>query len=116
LSVLKKSKSTKDLYPLFGRDTYLRTNREHLDGHVHTSSYQSILLNCQDIYIENREKQLKNASIMLKQLMMVHLSFIFYLNGHYMMAHDHMLYLEVNMTPTRRQRALDSELCTRGVR
>ena len=99
LSVLKKSKSTKDLYPLFGWDTYLKTNREHLDGHVHISSYRSILLNCQDIYIENREKQLKNASIILKQLMMVHLSFIFYLNGHYMMAHDHMFYLEEYMTP-----------------
>ena len=80
-------------------ESYLKTNREHLDGHVHASSYKSILLNCQDIYIENREQQLKNASIILKQIMMVHLSFIFYLNGHYMMAHDHMFYLEENMTP-----------------
>lgn len=31
--------------------------------------------------------------------MMVHMSFIFYLNGHYMMAHTHMDYLEMGDTP-----------------
>lgn len=99
MSILKESKSTKELYPLFGWDTYLKTNREHLDNHVHASSYHSIMLNCQDVYIEKRELQLKNASIILNQIMMLHLSFIFYLNGHYMMAHDHLFYLEEGMTP-----------------
>lgn len=59
LSVLKESKSTKDLYPMFGWDTYLKKNRSLLDNHVHASSYRSILLNFQDIHIDNREKELK---------------------------------------------------------
>lgn len=98
-SVLKKSESTKELYPFFGWDTYLKNNRELLDIHVHASSYSSILLNCQDVYIKDREKQLSNAVIVLKQIMLIHLSFIFYMNGHYMMATSHMDYLEMGETP-----------------
>ena len=69
LEVLKESKTTKDLYPWFGWDTYLKTNRSHLDNHVHASSYYSILLNCPELYLKDREKQLKNASVILKQIM-----------------------------------------------
>lgn len=46
----------------------------------------------------DRERQLKNASVFLDQIMLVHMSFIFYLNGHYMMASDHIDYLDMNMT------------------
>lgn len=57
------------------------------------------MLNCKDNYIEGREKQLNNATIILKQIMMVHLAFIFYLNGHYMMADVYMSYMEMGDTP-----------------
>jgi len=99
LDVLKTSATTKDLYPYFGWDKYLKTNRELLDEHVHVSSFRNITLNCKDNYIEGREKQLDNALIVLKQIMLVHLSFIFYLNGHYMMADMHMTCLEMGDTP-----------------
>lgn len=99
LSVLKESKTTKDLYPLLGWDTYLKTNREHLDNHVHASSYRSLLLNCETICIDNRERELKNASIILKQIMMVHLAFMFYMNGPYMMDSTYMDYRDCNEEP-----------------
>lgn len=99
LDVLKTSATTKDLYPYFGWDSYLKNNRELLDEHVHVSRFKNIILNCKDNYIDGREKQLDNALIVLKQIMLVHLSFIFYLNGHYMMADTHMTYLEMEDTP-----------------
>ena len=99
MQVLKESKSTKDLYPFFGWDTYLKKNRGFLDNHVHASSYYSILLNCQDVCLDNREQQLKNVSVMLNQIMTLHLAFTFYLNGHYMMATTHVDYLDMGLTP-----------------
>lgn len=99
LDVLKKSKSTKDLYPWFGWDSYLKNNRMLLDNHVHANSYYSILLNCPEIYLPNREKQLNNAAIILKEIMQVHVSFTFYMNGSYMMASDYLDYCDMNMTP-----------------
>ena len=99
LGVLKNSNTTKDIYPLFGWESYLKSNRALLDDNVHASSYKSLLANCKTVYIKDRVRYLKNANIILRQIMLVHMSFVFYLNGHYMMAHTHMDYLEMGKTP-----------------
>ena len=99
LKCLEKSEKTKDLYPLFGWDTYLKKNRELLDDSVHSNRFQQMLLNCNDVYIENRERHLKNCEIILNQLFLLHLSFIFHLNPQYLMASDYMDHLEMKMTP-----------------
>lgn len=99
LKVLKESKTTKDLYPFFGWNSYLKTNRDFLDEHVHVCNFRSVMLNCKDNYLESRETQLKNAAIVLKQIMIVHLAFTFYMNGHYMMADTYMSYKEMGDTP-----------------
>lgn len=99
LTAFKNSPSTKKLFPFFGWDTYLKKNRELLDDSVHVNRYSSILLNCPSVYIEDRMQQLKNADIILNQIVLIHMAFIFYLNGHYMMASDHIDYLDMGMTP-----------------
>lgn len=99
LKCLEQSKRTKDLYPLFGWNTYLKKNRELLDDSVHSNRFQRMLLNCNDVYIENRERHLKNCETILNQLFLLHLSFIFHLNPQYLMASDYMDHLEMRMTP-----------------
>lgn len=99
LKVLKNSNITKDLYPWFGWDTYLKTNRVLLDNHVHVNNYISVLLNCPDLFIRDREKQLTNASIMLNQIVMIHMAFTFYMNGPYMMSSDYMDCCEMGIAP-----------------
>ena len=99
LKYLKTSESTRDLYPLFGWDTYLKKNRELLDDSVHSNRYHLMLLNCNKVYLDDRERHLKNCEIVLNQLFLLHLSFIFHLNPHYLMASDYMDYLEMGETP-----------------
>lgn len=99
LKCLEKSERTKDLYPLFGWDTYLKKNRELLDDSVHSNRFHLMLLNCNKVYIENRDRELKNCEIVLNQLFLLHLSFIFHLNPQYLMASDYMDYMEMGMTP-----------------
>ena len=99
LKCLEMSEMTKDLYPLFGWDTYLKKNRELLDDSVHSNRFQQMLLNCCDVYIENREQHLKNCEIILNQLFLLHLSFIFHLNPQYLMASDYMDCIEVGQIP-----------------
>ncbi len=99
LKCLEKSEQTKDLYPLFGWDTYFKKNRELLDDSVHSNRFQRMLLNCNTVYIEKRERHLKNCEIILNQLFLLHLSFIFHLNPQYLMASDYMDYMEMDMTP-----------------
>lgn len=99
LDILKQSNSTKDIYPYFGWDTYLKTNRELLDDNVHVNHFNGLLYNCPDLLLSEREIHLKNISILLKQFFTIHLAFIFYLNDHYMMAPDYFDYLDLGMTP-----------------
>lgn len=99
LKSLEKSEHTKDLYPLFGWDTYLKKNRELLDDSVHSNRFQRMLLNCNTVYIENRERHLKNCEIILNQLFLLHLSFIFHLNPQYLMASNYMDYMDEGQTP-----------------
>ena len=99
LKYLEKSERTKYLYPLFGWDTYLRKNRELLDDSVHSNRFHLMLLNCNTVHIENRERHLKNCEIVLNQLFLLHLSFIFHLNPNYLMASVFMDYMEEGLTP-----------------
>ena len=99
LKYLKTSERTRDLYPLFGWDTYLKKNRELLDDSVHSNRYHLMLLNCNRAYIANRERHLKNCEIVLNQLFLLHLSFIFHLNPQYLMAFDYIYYMDEGLTP-----------------
>lgn len=96
---LEKSKYTKDLYPLFGWETYLRKYRDLLDDSVHSNRFQQMLINCNTVYIENRERHLKNCEAILNHLFLLHLSFIFHLNPQYLMASDYVDHLDMGMTP-----------------
>ncbi len=99
LGILKKSPSTKGIYPFFGWDSYLKRNRQLLDDSVHSNRFRGILLNCNEVLVENRERELRNVLIVLKQIFLVHLAFIFHLNDHYLMATDYMDYIDMGMEP-----------------
>lgn len=99
LKCLKDSQRTKDLYPLFGWNTCLKKNRELLDDSVHSNRFKLMLLNCNMVYIEDRVQYLKKCEEMLSQLFLIHLSFIFHLNSHYLMASDYLDCMEMGMIP-----------------
>lgn len=99
LKILEKSPSTKDIYPFFGWDSYLKKYREYLDDSVHSNRFRGVLLNCNEVIVENRERELRNLSIVLKQIFLVHLAFIFHLNDHYFMATDFMDDKDMGLEP-----------------
>lgn len=99
LAILKKSPITREIYPFFGWKTYLKKNRELLDDSVHSNRYQLLLLNCNVLHLDNRLKQLQNVLILLKQIITLHMAFIFHMNPQYLMASDYMDYMEVGQLP-----------------
>lgn len=99
LKFLQDANCTKDIYPYFGWETYLKKNRELLDDSVHSNRYSRLLLNCSDVAIPDREKHLQNIDIVLKQIFTIHLSFIFHLNPEFLMSSDYMDYINTGETP-----------------
>ena len=100
LDIIKKSVYTKDLYPLFGWETYLQHNRQILDDCVHTNSYRNVLFNCNTVYLnKDREKRLDGILTILKQIMTIQVAFVFHLNPVYLMASDYIDYMEMGKIP-----------------
>lgn len=99
LKYLEKSPKSKDLYPFFGWDTYLKHNREILDDSVHSNRFTRILLNCSTVYIKDREKHLDGIAVILKQIFTIHLAFTFYMNEQYLMASDYMDSIDCGINP-----------------
>lgn len=99
LSTIKNSDRTKEIYPFFGWDTYFKHNRELLDDSVHGNRYKLVILNCNEIYFQDREKHLQNIYIVVKQIFTMHLAFVFHLNSHYMMSSDYSDYRDLGFTP-----------------
>jgi hypothetical protein len=99
LKYLKTSENSKDLYQYFAWDTELKRYREILDDCVHGNRYNSVVLNCNKVYLSVREHHLKNFHIIIKRIFAIHLAFVFYLNPNYLTASDYVDYLDCNETP-----------------
>jgi len=83
---------------LFLDDRYKRL-RERCNDHTHYNFYQNVLLNDKDIFLEKRRQALEEFSNDLRDVLMLHLAYMFFANNHYMMSSDYVDCLECGMPP-----------------
>jgi hypothetical protein len=83
---------------LFADDRYKRL-RDRCNDHTHYNFYRNVLLNDKDILHESRRKALEEFSNDLRDVLILHVSYMFFANGHYMMSSDYLDCLECGMTP-----------------
>ena len=79
-------------------DRYKRL-RERCNDHTHYNFYRNVLLNDKEIYLKGRGRALEEFSNDLRDVLILHLSYMFFANQHYMMSSDHLDWLECGMTP-----------------
>jgi hypothetical protein len=73
--------------------------RQRCNDHTHYLYYHNLLSNDNEIYLNNRISALVGFSNDLKDIFILHLSYLFYLNDHYMSSTDYIDSLECGMTP-----------------
>jgi hypothetical protein len=83
---------------LYKNDTYKKL-RDRCNDHTHYNYYYNLLLNDGKLYIANRLKHLDRFKVDLQNIFILHLSYLFYLNDHYMASSDYVDSLECDMTP-----------------
>ena len=83
---------------LFADDRYKRL-RGRCNDHTHYNFYRNILLNDKEILLEGRRRALEEFSNDLRDVLILHVSYMFFANEHYMMSSDHLDCLECGMTP-----------------
>lgn len=83
---------------LFGDDRYKRL-RNRCNDHIHYNFYHFVLLNDNKIYVSGRLQTLDQFLIDVRDLLILHVAYIFHVNEHYMMSSDHRDSLECGMKP-----------------
>jgi hypothetical protein len=81
-----------------GDQTYSRL-RERCNDHTHYNFFRTVLLNDKQVYVGDRLAVLDGFSRDLQNIFILHLSYVFHLNGHYMRSSDYLDNLECGLKP-----------------
>lgn len=96
---IRDSKRLEEINRLLHKDKRYKLIRDRCNDHTHYNFYQYVLLNNNKVIIKNRIKYLDKFSEDLDNLFILHLSYMFYLNEHYMSSSDYMDSLEMGLEP-----------------
>ena len=99
LNMIETSEKTQTIYSLVNKYDRLKRDREFLDDCVHGNRYLYFLYNCSAVHLKHRDVFLSKIQTVLKTLFVLHLSFLFSLDPHYLTASDYRDCLEMGMTP-----------------
>ncbi|GAB4450647.1 MAG: hypothetical protein Fur0028_06150 [Bacteroidales bacterium] len=99
LKYIKDSAKLKPITDLLLNDKLYKNIRDRCNDHTHYNYYYNLLLNDNEIYLPNRVKALDTFSADLIAVFVQHFAYLFYLNDHYMISTDYVVYLDVGMTP-----------------
>jgi hypothetical protein len=81
-------------------DSRYKAIRDRCDDHVHYNFFQYVMLNDNEVYIKSRERWLDQFADDTRNLFILHVGYILFVNDHYMMSSDYMDALDCEMTPT----------------
>jgi hypothetical protein len=83
---------------LYVDDRYKKI-RDRCNDHTHYNFFHNVLLNDNEIHLDNRLQALDAFSADVQDVLILHISYLFFLNDHYMMSPDYLDSLECGMTP-----------------
>jgi hypothetical protein len=96
---INNSISLKEINSFINKDDRYKKIRENCNDHVHYNKYSILLSNDNEIFYKERLKLVDQLLYDLKNIVILHLSYIFMINEHYMISSDYMDSLEMGMTP-----------------
>jgi len=96
---IRKSEKLSEINELLYRDNTYKSIRDRCNDHTHYNFYQNLLYNDSEIHIKNRLESLNIFSQDLENIFILHFSYLFYLNDHYMMSSDYVDSLECGIAP-----------------
>jgi hypothetical protein len=73
--------------------------RQRCNDHTHYLYYHNLLSNDNEVYLKNRLATLDGFSKDIKDIFILHLSYLFYQNDHYLMSSDYVDSLNCGLTP-----------------
>jgi len=96
---IRASKKLEDINNCLYSDELYKKIRDRCNDHTHYNFFNNILLNDRDIYLRDRLQALNEFSKDIKNIFILHISYVLYMNDHYMMSSDYIDNLDIGMTP-----------------
>jgi len=96
---IKTSKTLKPINDLLNVDDRYRRLRDRCNDHTHYNFFRNVMLNDNEVYIKNRGKWLERFAEDARDIFVLHLGYIFFLNDHYMMSSDYLDALDCSVEP-----------------
>ena len=96
---LKTSEALKPINDVLDVDERYKRLRDRCNDHTHYNFYRHAMLNDNEIYIKDREWWLNQLLEDVRDIFVLHLGYIFFINDHYMMSSDYMDAMECGMQP-----------------
>jgi hypothetical protein len=96
---IQKSEKVAKIYELLHKDKRYSELRDRCNDHTHYNFYHNVLLNDGQVFIKNRNTVLDKFSQDLENIFILHISYLFYINEHYMMSSDYVDSLDCGITP-----------------
>jgi len=96
---IKNSEKLNDINTCLYSDKRYKAIRGRCNDHTHYNFFNNLLLNDNDIYLKDRLESLNELSNDIKDIFILHVAYIFFINDHYMMSSDYIDHLDCGMTP-----------------
>jgi hypothetical protein len=96
---IRSSPKVKPITVVVFADDHYKRLRDRCNDHTHYNFYRNVLLNDNEIVLPDRIRALDQFSADVRDVLILHVAYIFFINGNYMMSSDYLDYLECGMTP-----------------
>lgn len=96
---IRKSPKLERLDSVLYKDKRYNDIRDRCNDNTHYNFYQNVMLNDNKVYNRNRKSHLDGLMFGITQLMIMHVSYIYVLNDHYMSSSDYRDFIDMGMTP-----------------
>lgn len=96
---IEKSEKTRRIYHLLHKDNRYSELRKRCNDNTHYNFYYNILLNDNTYNYGETEQRLNDFESDLENILILHLSYLFYIKEYYMMSSDYVDSLDIGVTP-----------------
>lgn len=96
---LKNSDSLSGINAYLYSDNRYKKIRDRCNDHTHYNYFHHVMMNDNELYLKNRLSSLDSLAEDIRDILILHMSYIFTLHQHYMMSSDYVDYLDCGMQP-----------------
>ncbi len=114
ITTITQSRNILHTYFSINLDLFQKVNCEHIkslfnkryseirnrcNDNLHYNFYKNVKLNLADLRLPNRDSHLDQFCADIRDIFILHISYLFHLNGHYMMSSDYEDCIKVDIEP-----------------